>query len=51
MWKDGLWDEDEHYWAADESIRVLSRLGLRVEYLQVSSCGGVYVMEPREVKP
>jgi putative AdoMet-dependent methyltransferase len=49
-WKGGLWDEDEHYWAADESIRALAEQGLRVEYRQVSSCGGVYVMEPREVQ-
>jgi putative AdoMet-dependent methyltransferase len=51
VWKGGLWDEDEHYWAADESVRALAEKGLRVEYRQVSVCGGVYVMEPREVQP
>jgi putative AdoMet-dependent methyltransferase len=49
-WKGGLWDEDERYWAADESIRALAGQGLRVKYRQVSFCGGVYVMEPQEVR-
>lgn len=42
----GLWDEDEHYWAADETESALSRAGLRSSYRQVSFCGGVYVIEP-----
>ncbi|MBD3349512.1 MAG: methyltransferase domain-containing protein [Candidatus Eisenbacteria bacterium] len=45
-WQGSLWDEDEHYWAADEAKRALSGLSLRVEYRQVSFCGGVYVIQP-----
>lgn len=49
-WKDGLWDKDEHYWAADESVEALAAVGLTASYTQVSSCGGVYVIE-RPVAP
>jgi putative AdoMet-dependent methyltransferase len=45
-WQGSLWDEDEHYWAADEAIDALAHAGLLVEYRQVSFCGGVYVIEP-----
>jgi cyclopropane fatty-acyl-phospholipid synthase-like methyltransferase len=38
----GLWDEDEFYWAADESIAVACEAGLRTSYRQISSCGGVF---------
>ena len=38
-----LWDEDEHYWAADETEAACGQAGLRVAYRQVSSCGGVFV--------
>jgi len=41
----GRWDEDEHYWAADETIRACEEGGLRTVYTQVSSCGGVFVIE------
>jgi putative AdoMet-dependent methyltransferase len=41
-----LWDEDEHYWAADEVIAASERVGLQLRYTQVSSCGGVLVIEP-----
>jgi putative AdoMet-dependent methyltransferase len=40
------WDEDEHYWAADEAIAACERAGLDAAYTQVSSCGGAFVIEP-----
>jgi len=43
-WKD-LWDEQEHYWAAEEVMPCFEHVGLRGRYLQVSSCGGVFVLE------
>lgn len=45
-WQGSLWDEDEHYWAADEARQALAGIGFRVSYSQVSFCGGVYVIEP-----
>jgi cyclopropane fatty-acyl-phospholipid synthase-like methyltransferase len=39
------WDEDEHYWAADETRAACQDAGLAVTYTQVSSCGGVFVIE------
>jgi putative AdoMet-dependent methyltransferase len=41
-----LWDEEEYYWAADEAMEACARAGLQVMYEQVSSCGGVFVVEP-----
>ena len=41
-----LWDEDEHYWAADEAIATCEGAGLYATYRQVSSCGGVCVVKP-----
>lgn len=40
-WSDG-WDATEFYWAADEAGVACARVGLRVTYEQVSSCGGVF---------
>jgi putative AdoMet-dependent methyltransferase len=40
-WADG-WDEDEHYWAADEALAAAEKAGLQGKYRQVSSCGGVF---------
>ncbi len=40
------WDEEEHYWAADEAILALRQAGLDATYVQVSSCGGVFVARP-----
>jgi putative AdoMet-dependent methyltransferase len=40
------WDEDEHYWAADEAGDALREVGLETTYNQVSCCGGVYVIRP-----
>jgi hypothetical protein len=43
---EGLWDEEEHYWAADEAVKALEGIGLQVTYRQISSCGGVFVVTP-----
>lgn len=34
--------EQEFYWIADEAQATFRQVGLRVEYLQVSSCAGVF---------
>jgi putative AdoMet-dependent methyltransferase len=39
------WDEDEFYWAADETAEASRRADLLVRYKQVSSCGGVFEFE------
>jgi putative AdoMet-dependent methyltransferase len=44
QWAD-CWDADEFYWAADEASAACVRVGLRVAYKQVSSCGGVFAFE------
>lgn len=31
-----VWDQDEHYWAADEALSALAKAGLRGEYRQIS---------------
>lgn len=36
------WDQDEYYWAADETIAACERAGLHVAYKQISSCAGVF---------
>jgi putative AdoMet-dependent methyltransferase len=38
--------EDEFYWATDETRDALESLGWELEYVQVSFCAGVYVLEP-----
>jgi putative AdoMet-dependent methyltransferase len=43
-WAD-LWDENEHYWAADEALAALHQIGLKATYRQISSCGGIFVVE------
>jgi putative AdoMet-dependent methyltransferase len=40
------WDEDEHYWAADETIEACGDSSFQVDYTQVSRHGGVFVFEP-----
>lgn len=40
------WDEDEFYWAADETIAACRRARLHASYEQVSICGGVFAIEP-----
>lgn len=37
--------EDEFYWLADESVATLTQIGLRVEYIQVSSCAGIFTIQ------
>ncbi len=44
-WAD-RWDEDEHYWAADEVIAPCRDAELQAIYTQISGCGGVFVFEP-----
>lgn len=39
-----LWDEEEHYWAADEAVQRLEAAGLAAEFEMVSSCAGVFVV-------
>ncbi len=36
--------EDEFYWLADEAVPRLEDLGFKVEYKQVSSCAGIFVL-------
>ncbi len=40
------WDEEEHYWAADEAIAACERAGLHACYVQISSCAGVFILRP-----
>ena len=40
------WDEEEHYWAADEAITAGARAGLHLTCAQVSHCGAVFVIVP-----
>jgi len=42
------WDEDEHYWAADEAIAACHDAGLLAIYGQLSACGGVFVFTNAE---
>ena len=44
-WADA-WDDDEHYWAADDALAACRGAGLHVAYRQVSWCAGVFVVEP-----
>jgi ubiquinone/menaquinone biosynthesis C-methylase UbiE len=39
-----LW-EQELYWLVDESVPALKKTELRVDYLQVSACSGVYSLQ------
>jgi len=41
------WDEEEYYWAADETIAACEKAGLQATYKQVSSCGGVFTFAIR----
>lgn len=38
------WDEEEFYWAADESIAAGAEVGLSLAYQQVSRCAGVFMV-------
>jgi putative AdoMet-dependent methyltransferase len=44
-WQD-IWDDDEHYWAADHAVSMLEQAGFAVSYTQVSACGGIFVATP-----
>jgi putative AdoMet-dependent methyltransferase len=39
------WDEDEFYWAADETIVACAGTGLVVTFQQISWCTGVFVVK------
>jgi len=36
--------EDEFYWVVDETIPALQVIGMQVEYTQISSCAGVFLL-------
>ena len=38
------WDEDEYYWAADETMAACTGRGLEVTFKQISWCTGVFVI-------
>ena len=40
-----LWDEEEYYWVAEEAADACKSAGLQATYKQISSCGGVFVIE------
>jgi hypothetical protein len=40
------WDEDEYYWQADETAIAFPEHNLFIDYQQVSSCAGVFVISP-----
>jgi putative AdoMet-dependent methyltransferase len=44
-----LWDEDEWYWAADESVAACKSAGLHATYRQMSSCGGIFVVRAESI--
>ena len=44
-WRD-VWNESEHYWAADEALAACKGAGLAGSFEQVSLCGGVFTFEP-----
>ncbi len=39
----GEW-EDEYYWVVDETIPAFQVIGMQVEYTQISSCAGVFLL-------
>lgn len=46
-WAD-YWDEDEYYWAKDETIIACEKIRLQVAYKQVSNCGGVFTFVDKD---
>jgi putative AdoMet-dependent methyltransferase len=46
-WAD-LWDESEHYWAADETVVAAATLEVKIHYRQLSSCGGIFTVISQE---
>jgi putative AdoMet-dependent methyltransferase len=43
------WDDEEEPWAAAEDLPALASAGLQGTYTQVSSCGGVFVIQTGEL--
>ena len=43
-----VWDESEHYWIASRIIPQLEDAGFIVSYKQISLCGGVFVLQPKD---
>ncbi len=43
------WDESEHYWIASRIIPQLEDIGFIVGYKQISFCGGVLVLQLKDV--
>jgi ubiquinone/menaquinone biosynthesis C-methylase UbiE/predicted transcriptional regulator len=43
-----LWNEHEHYWAADETIATCWAMGLHCAYTQISHCAGVFAITRRK---
>ncbi len=39
------WDEDEYYWAADETMAACAGAGLEITFQQISWCTGVFVVK------
>lgn len=39
------WDEDEHYWAADETMAASAGAGLEAAFMPVSWCTGIFVVK------
>ena len=39
------WDEDEHYWAADETMAASAGTGLEVAFKLISWCTGIFVVK------
>jgi putative AdoMet-dependent methyltransferase len=37
--------EDEFYWIVDKALAALQKFNLKVEYVQVSSCGGIFTLQ------
>jgi hypothetical protein len=40
------WDDDEHYWAADETYAACAGAGIAVRFVPVSFCAGVFMFSP-----
>jgi len=43
-----LWDEDEYYWSADETITACEAAGLHATYRQMSRCGGIFIFQAKD---
>ncbi len=44
------WDEEEHYWAADETAVACAETSLDMTFQQISWCTGVFVVKPATCK-